>query len=121
MNFLRPSEMLVCNCIGVVPAACTSFSRGREIFPSGRTGTEREMSGSFQTLISSTSSGPITYSVSAAGAMASETGFFAGCFCPPAARTQRGAAASTRKRIIHVLFFFFIRNILKGSKRPGFV
>src|SRR5207249_8995836 len=94
-------------CIGVVPAACPSFSRGREIFPSGRTGTEREMSGSFQTLISSTSSGPITYSVSAAGAMASETGFFAGCFCPPAARTQRGAAASTRKRIIHVLFIFF--------------
>src|ERR1022692_1448384 len=45
---------------GVSPAACTSPTSGSEIFPSDRTGIEREISGSFQTLIASTSSLPIT-------------------------------------------------------------
>src|SRR5580658_10050309 len=45
---------------GVSPAACTSPTSGSEILPSERTGIEREMSGSFQTLMASTSSLPIT-------------------------------------------------------------
>src|SRR5580704_3389158 len=45
---------------GVRPAACTSPTSGNEIFPSDRTGIEREISGSFQTLIANTSSLPIT-------------------------------------------------------------
>src|ERR1700674_2910436 len=48
------------SCRGVVPPACTSPASGNEIFPSERTGTSRETSGSFQTLMASTSSAPIT-------------------------------------------------------------
>src|ERR1035438_3947514 len=50
------------NCCGVSPAACTSFNKGREILPSGRTGKVALRSASFQTAMWSVSSGPITYS-----------------------------------------------------------
>src|SRR5580658_5200254 len=49
------------NCSGVSPEACTSFSKGREILPSGRTGKVAVRSASFHTAIWSTSSGPMTY------------------------------------------------------------
>ena len=45
--------------MGVNPAALTSSSSGREIIPSGLTGTMRLMASFFQTLIERTSSGPI--------------------------------------------------------------
>jgi hypothetical protein len=51
--------MVFASSIEVRPAACTSFNNGSDIFPSGRTGTEREISFSFQTSIRSTSCGPI--------------------------------------------------------------
>src|SRR5271155_1276433 len=50
------------SCLGVRPEACTSSTRGREIFPSGRTGRVAVISASLQTAMWSTSSGPITYS-----------------------------------------------------------
>src|SRR2546425_7620503 len=59
---------------GVRPAACTSLSSGSEILPSGRTGMVRLMAGLFHTATSSTSSGPILYSPSAAAAPASPFG-----------------------------------------------
>src|SRR5262245_15784348 len=47
-----------------MPAACTSLTSGNDIFPSGRTGTVRHRSGQFfHTVMSSTSSGPIRYSL----------------------------------------------------------
>src|SRR5215831_10491077 len=50
--------------------------RGSEILPSGRTGTVRETSGSFHTVISSMSCGPITYAGSVvAGTAFDFTGF----------------------------------------------
>ena len=48
------------NCSGVRPAACTSFSNGNEIFPSGLTCTSPDMSFSRQNTTTSTSSGPMT-------------------------------------------------------------
>ena len=56
---LQPSRNLLFQLKRVCPAAWTSPASGSEIFPSDRTGTERETSGSFQTLIASTSSLPI--------------------------------------------------------------
>ena len=50
----------------VSPAACTSFSRGSEILPSGLTGTARLIGSFFQTEICSMSSGPIRYASGAA-------------------------------------------------------
>src|SRR5262245_35630666 len=52
------------SCIGVRPAAWTSFSSGSEIMPSGRTGAVRLSGGLFHTEISSRSSGPMRYSPS---------------------------------------------------------
>src|SRR6202022_580467 len=63
--FIKPSRIAVANCMEVSPAAVTSLSNGKEIFPSGRTGIVREMSGSFQTSMRTISCGPILYSASA--------------------------------------------------------
>src|SRR5262245_49587543 len=60
--------------IGVKPAAMMSSMSGSEIIPSGRTGRTRLIGSFFQTLIDSTSSGPIRYSSSPAG-----RGFVFGC------------------------------------------
>src|ERR1700685_1704629 len=61
MYFLNFSVSETANCCGVRPAACTSFSNGKEILPSGRTGKVAVKSASFHTATCSTSSGPITY------------------------------------------------------------
>src|SRR6266852_2383339 len=45
---------------GVRPVACISPTSGSEIFPSDRTGMDRDTSGSFHTLMAKTSSLPIT-------------------------------------------------------------
>ena len=51
MYFFNPSLITAANSIGVSPAACTSFRSGSVIFPSGLTGTNRVISGSFHTSI----------------------------------------------------------------------
>src|SRR5690349_8065457 len=48
-----------CSCCGVLPVACNSPTKGNVIFPSDRTVSDRERSGSFHTLIANTSSAPI--------------------------------------------------------------
>src|SRR6516164_8889235 len=68
---VRPSRILPASCMAVSPAACTSFKRGKEILPSGRTGMVLVISASFQTSICSTSCGPILYSASSVGLAAS--------------------------------------------------
>src|SRR5688500_13655194 len=63
------------------PAATTSFSNGREIFPSGRTTTSADISLSRQNTTANTSSAPITYPAGSAadgGRFAGGTGGFAG-------------------------------------------
>src|SRR5215475_10101790 len=67
MYFFNPSVMTLDSSIGEMPAACTSFSRGRDTLPSGRTGVAREISGSFHTSMRNTSWGPILYVASLAG------------------------------------------------------
>src|SRR5215813_8983132 len=59
--------MSACNWAGLRPLARRSPTRGREILPSGRTTTLREISGSFHTFTARRSSGPIMYSSVAAG------------------------------------------------------
>jgi len=61
MYFFSLSVIDAANSIGVKPLACTSFSNGREIFPSGRTGNVSLSSGSCHTVIRRVSSVPITY------------------------------------------------------------
>src|SRR4029450_6161005 len=57
-----------------MPAACTSLTSGNDSFPSGRTGTVRHRSGQFfHTVMSSTSSGPIRYSLVMSTAFAVRT------------------------------------------------
>src|SRR5580700_666203 len=92
---------------GVSPAACTSPTRGSEIFPSERTGIEREMSGSFQTLMASTSSLPITklsscgLSDEVAGDVADDVaGELAGDVCAPAAPASSTPSSKTTVRKI---------------------
>src|SRR5258708_6948273 len=46
MYFFSFSLIDALSCIGVMPAACTSSSKGREILPSGRTGRVALISGS---------------------------------------------------------------------------
>src|SRR5215472_4396724 len=62
--------MSPCNWAGLRPLARMSPASGREILPSGRTTTLREISGSFHTFTARRSSGPITYSSGAAGGAA---------------------------------------------------
>src|SRR4051794_33084612 len=90
-NFFSFSLMSADNCMGVNPAACTSFNSGKEILPSGRTGTGPDNSCSFQTLIFSWSSGPITYlgsSVTAFGSAAAVATGAAACAQTDAANTS---------------------------------
>src|SRR5215469_2865010 len=72
---VRPSRILPASCMAVSPAACTSFKRGKEILPSGRTGMVLVISGSFQTSICNTSCGPILYSASSVCLAASSAVF----------------------------------------------
>src|SRR5688572_26879664 len=72
------------NWSGDSPAATTSFTNGREIFPSGRTTTSADISLSRQNTTVSTSSGPMTYP----SGRAAEAGKFAG-----GAGAAAGAAA----------------------------
>jgi len=60
MNSARATASLSRSCMAVSPEACTSWSKGIEILPSGRTGTTRESDSFFQTEICKMSSGPIT-------------------------------------------------------------
>src|SRR5215467_13745480 len=73
--------MSSCNCTGLRPPARISPARGREILPSGRTTTLREISGSFHTFTARRSSGPITYSSLAPGVLVLVLALFGG---PPA-------------------------------------
>src|SRR6185369_205447 len=92
MNFFSWSATFAANCIGVSPAACTAYNRGSEIFPSGRTGTGPVSSCSFQTLILSVSSGPITYLGSSVAAFGSlEAAGAAGVAGAACAMTQTDA------------------------------
>src|SRR2546430_16239540 len=50
------------SCVGVLPTATTSLTKGVEIFPSGRTGTSALSSGLRSTLILRVSPGPMMYS-----------------------------------------------------------
>src|ERR1039458_3503703 len=75
-KFFNLAAISCSNLSGVCPAACTSPTNGREIFPSDRTGTDRESSGSCQTLIANTSSLPITNVLSCA---LEKSGLCAGC------------------------------------------
>ena len=75
------------SCIGVRPAAITSFSSGREIFPSGRTGTVRVSSGLSHTAMSRTSSGPMTYAIGQPPA--------AGCCACPGGTGKSATASRT--------------------------
>src|SRR5579863_4005259 len=78
------------NLRGVIPAACTSPTKGKEIFPSDRTGIDREISGSFQTLMARTSSFPMTNVESCGfGASAFEVGA-----CAPAFETDLSSDAA---------------------------
>ncbi len=60
MNFEAASISVVRSSSGVKPAACTSFSSGSEILPSGRTTTSTDMSLSRQNTIDKTSDAPTT-------------------------------------------------------------
>ncbi len=85
MYFFNASEIVLASCIAVSPAACTSFRSGREIMPSGRTGTVRVSWSSLQTSIFNTSCGPILYAGSCpvlctAAAVVGPFGSFASSF-----------------------------------------
>src|SRR5439155_16622871 len=83
------------NSVGVRPAACTSFSRGSEIFPSGRTGTVRVISVLFHTATSRTSSGPIT---NCPGQRSACAGASCAAADRPASRTAATRATTPRRR-----------------------
>src|SRR5436853_5514719 len=72
MNLASRLVRSALSCLGVTPAACTSSSSGREILPSGRTGTVRLRPALFHTVTSRMSSGPIVYSFVGAGGAARE-------------------------------------------------
>src|SRR5438309_4001249 len=86
------------NWSGVRPVACTSPTSGREIFPSDRTGTAREISGSFQTFTASTSSAPII-KLSSCGLPSERT---------TVALASLSVAASTTGESDCTLFDFFV-------------
>src|SRR5690348_3133813 len=75
-----------CSWIGVKPTTFNSLTSGTVIFPSGRTTTIPESSGSLHTVIASTSRSPMTYSVEG-----NETALFAFAF---ASSGFRGGVAS---------------------------
>src|SRR5918996_190886 len=58
---LSPSRISASSCAAVFPSALSSPTIGREMNPSGRTGTVRDRSGSRHTATSRTSSRPILY------------------------------------------------------------
>src|SRR5215471_1691401 len=69
-KFNKRALISACNWTGLRPLARMSPASGKEIRPSGRTTTLREISGSFHTFTARRSSGPITYSSEAAGGAA---------------------------------------------------
>src|SRR5215471_16520907 len=83
-----------------------SLSRGRLIFPSGRTVTVAEKSGSFHTLIERTSSGPMMKSFCSAEGLAAAT---AGAVCEAALIPARQI---TNNATIHRV----IKKPLRGSR-----
>src|SRR5580700_115637 len=114
---------------GVCPAAFTTQKTAYEILPSERTGTDREISFSFHTLIASTSSLPITkvssWALPAASAAWFATSVFAGAFasgvplpvavCAPSQVGKTAHSSSVPIRSIHKVYDFLV------IAAPGFL
>src|SRR5262249_2297889 len=75
MNFVSLAAIISWIWIGVIPLTLTSLIRGSEIFPSVRTTTVCERSGSFHTLMCRVSDSPTTYPDGSGTAGATTSGF----------------------------------------------
>src|SRR5205823_2758818 len=94
-NFFNLSVIEAASCIGVRPAAWTSFNRGSEIIPSARTGKVAVKSGSFHTDTDNVSSGPMMYEGLTWGSACLDSEGLEGAFCAHVGKPPSMSAVAT--------------------------